>query len=433
MKTKYAFHLGRVFTLSLAELFAIFENMGVSFRLLDFYREVVVIETDEPIDTQNLQKQTGGVVKIIELLDGFGRKKIASASFVLKDYFHTSTLKEKFLPHSFSGKLQIGVSLYLLAKQVPIFGENKRIGLGIKRNLTTAGYSVRIVFPQNNAIALPSVIVTNEHLLTKGAEIDILIGQDRIYVGKTMTVQDFEDYGRRDYQRPARDQQVGMLPPKVAQIMINLAEIPNQAKTNFKAAILDPFVGNGTIIQEAMIMGYRGVGSDISEKAVANAEKNLEWIKNRYKLPKNKYEIIQSAVKDLPTNLPSYQYLAVVTEGTLGPAYTKLPSQEEILANFKNLEAVYLQAFQVFKHILTPEKRIVIALPAFRRQNGYTFFPIIDKIQELGYYIVNPLPEVLCERFDFLEVTDRKSIIYDRKDQFVSREIFIFKLKNEKT
>ena len=42
---------------------------------------------------------------------------------------------------------------------------------------------------------------------------------------------------------------------------------------------------------------------------------------------------------------------------------------------------------------------------------------------------MEPIPEILQERFDFLEVTDRKSMIYDRRDQFVSREIFIFKPK----
>ena len=68
-----------------------------------------------------------------------------------------------------------------------------------------------------------------------------------------------------------------------------------------------------------------------------------------------------------------------------------------------------------------------MALPAYRRPDGYHFFPIVDKIEKLGYAVQEMLPEVITSQFDFLQVTPRKSIIYDRKDQFVSREIFVFK------
>lgn len=178
-----------------------------------------------------------------------------------------------------------------------------------------------------------------------------------------------------------------------------------------------------------MLVGLKGIGTDISQKAVENAEKNLLWIKNRYKVPPGKYELLVSDVKDLPENLPKLNYEAAITEGPLGPAYTKLPGKEEILINFSNLEKVYLNAFVVFRQILGLGKRVVIAFPAYRIDKAYLYFPIVDKLLKLGYDIVNPLPEVLLERYDFLQVTNRKSIIYDRKDQFVSREIFIFETK----
>src|SRR3989344_3986014 len=170
MKVKYAFNLGRVFTLSLAELFAVFENMGLSFRLVDLYREVLIIEVENELDTAKLQKRLGGIIKIMRVLDSQGRKKLAGPSFVFKDYFDADLLKEKFLGQH-HGKIQIGISIYPLAADLPLRGDSKRIGLGIKDILTTAGYSVRIVFPQMGALSLPSVVVTNEHLLEKGAEI----------------------------------------------------------------------------------------------------------------------------------------------------------------------------------------------------------------------------------------------------------------------
>ncbi len=438
MELKYAFNLGRVFTLSLAELFAVFENMGLSFRLVDLYREVLIIETEQPIEAAKLQKTLGGTIKIMQVLESLGRKKGLSPSLVFKSYFDANLLKEQYLTN-YSGKIQIGVSYYPMAADLPIRGDNKRMGFALKQILTAAGHSVRLVLPQNDGFSLPSVVVTGEHLLEKGAEFDFLVGAERIYLGKTLTVQNFEDYGRRDYQRPARDMQVGMLPPKVAQIMVNLAMVPAGSQTSLKHAILDPFVGAGTVIQEALIMGHKAVGSDISSKSIENAEKNLAWIKNRYKLPLGRYELLVSDVKDIADNLPKIEIDAVVTEATLGPAYTEPPKPKEIETNFKNLEKIYLAAFTSLKKILGTDKRLVIALPAYRvvepgahhpasrAGSHYSFFPGIDKLAALGYDIVNPLPEVVLERFSFLQSTARHSIIYDRKDQFVSREIFIFK------
>ena len=429
MKRKYAFNLGRVFTLSLAELFSVFVNMGLAFGLIDLYREVLIIETETELDLPKLQKRVGGTIRIMRVLDSLGRKKMLGPSGVFRGYFDAKFLKENFLAARI-GKVQLGISIFPMARSLPLYGESKRIGLEIKRVLAAASISCRVVFPQNDALSLPSVIVTNEHLLEKGAEIDFLVAEERIYLAKTATVQDFEDYGRRDYQRPARDQRVGMLPPKVAQIMINLAEYPEREMKNTKCAVLDPFVGSGTIIQEAIIMGLRGVGLDISEKAIENAEKNLSWIKNRYKLPPGRFELSVSDVKDLSANLPELTYQAIITEGTLGPAYAVPPKENEIKRNFKNLEQIYLAAFKEFRKILAPGKRVVVAFPAYRPPAGYRFFEILDKIVKLGYDIIDPLPTVLTERFDFLQVTKRKSMIYDRKDQFVSREIFVFKLKN---
>ncbi|MBI4050613.1 MAG: hypothetical protein HY396_01410 [Candidatus Doudnabacteria bacterium] len=426
MKFKYAFNLGRVFTLSLAELFAVFENMGLNFRLVDLYREVLIIEMEEELEVPKLQKHLGGTIKIFKVLDSLGRKKLLGPSAIFKDYFDAKLLNQNFLA-AHTGKIQIGISLYPMARQLPLRGEAKRLGLRIKDILTAAGFSVRIVLPQQDAISLPSVVVTNEHILEKGAELVFLVGTERIYLGKTLTVQDFEDYGRRDYQRPARDNHVGMLPPKVAQIMINLALIPESANGSLKSAVLDPFVGSGTVIQEAILMGFKAVGSDVSPKAIENAEKNLLWIKNRYKLPPGRFELILSDIKELTANLPKLNLEAVVTEGTLGPAYTQPPDDKEVQKNFKELTKTYLAAFETFKKILPPDKRIIAALPAYHLKNSYQFFPIVDRIKKLGYDILDPLPDVLLERFDFLQVTERKSIIYDRKDQFVSREIFIFK------
>src|SRR5205823_3602162 len=91
-------------------------------------------------------------------------------------------------------------------------------------------------------------------------------------------VQPFEQFSARDFGRPGRDDLSGMLPPKLAIIMINLAA------NDTISVLLDPFCGSGTILSEALLLGYKNlIGSDISEKAVADTKTNLDWIANKFR------------------------------------------------------------------------------------------------------------------------------------------------------
>ena len=251
---------------------------------------------------------------------------------------------------------------------VKAFGEPKRLGMFIKRALQDTGVSLRLVLPEFNSLALASVVVTKNLLLTKGAEICVLAGINKVYTAKTLVVQDFEDYGRRDYQRPVRDEKQGMIPPKVAQIMMNLAN----AKAN--DTLLDPFCGIGTIVQEGVLLGFRMLGSDINPTAIAGSEKNLEWFRNRYKIPKGKFHAEVSDAKNvskLVGNLIKIgafkQIQSVVTEGYLGPMYGKYPKPAEIESNFKELQSLYKGSFQEFLKILPTGGRVVLCLPAYKR------------------------------------------------------------------
>lgn len=426
-----AFHLGRVYTLSLAEILAVLNRRGVAYSIRDLYTEILVLETKQDLDLESLQKRLGGVIKIMKVVDAVPRKKKTDyVSFSLRDYFSTSRLKEQYLGQR-NGKLQFGVSLYPLSADLKLHGQNKRIGMEIKSTLTESGASCRLVLPERNSISLPSVSVTNNHLLEKGAEIDLLVSDKQILIAKTVTVQDFADYGRRDYQRPVRDMRMGMLPPKVAQMMINLAEYEPQERDTH-AVMLDPFCGVGTLLQEAMLIGFKVVGSDISPKAVEGAEKNLNWFRIRYKLPPARYELFTSDAGKISEQFSEQKPIAVVTEGTLGPAYDEVPDQKQIDKNFKDISQIHTAAFKEIKKILEPGRTVVMALPAYKTKNSYITYPGIDKILALGYDIQAPIPEAIQKAYPFLKITPRNSIIYDRKDQVVVREIVIFKVKKKR-
>ncbi len=54
-------------------------------------------------------------------------------------------------------------------------------------------------------------------------------------------MQDVDEYAARDQARPKRDAYVGMLPPKLAQTLINNA-YGNELSGEKRVTVLDPFV-----------------------------------------------------------------------------------------------------------------------------------------------------------------------------------------------
>lgn len=424
---QYAFILGRVYTLSLAELLQVLTSLAITFKILACSPEVVVIETDKSLNAETLQARLGGSIKIIRLFDTFQKKGKELPSQVLTSYFTFKQIKEYF--HDYSGKKQFGVSIYSLDPAVRFREETTRIAFLIKKVLQDQAQSVRAVLPQFPSQVLSSVQVTENQLLQKGAEVVVICGNQRMFVGKTLAVQNYEDYGRRDYQRPARDEKVGMIPPKVAQTMINLATPLSPLDY-----ILDPFCGSGTILQEAILMGYRAIGSDIEQKMVENSEKNLEWFRNRYDVAPNRYKLLRANAAEISILLPKQKVAAVVTEGTLGPIYGKLPKKPEMQNNFKALAKLYDQVFKEFKKFLPQGAKVIICFPAYKlNMSDYEFMPNLDFIAENGYAICDPLPEYLTVKYKFLKVTPRKSIIYDRNDQVVAREIFVIQYGKPET
>lgn len=418
---QYAFILGRVYTLSLAELLQVLINLGIDFKVKACSWEVLVIETQIEINAAKLQARLGGIIKIIRLFDTFQKKGKEYPSQVLETYFTFKRIKEYF--HEYSGKKQFGVSIYTLDPSIRYREESQRIAFLIKKILQEQAQSVRAVLPQFLSQALSSVVVNENQILQKGAEVVVISGNQRLFIGKTLTVQNYEDYGRRDYQRPARDERSGMIPPKVAQAMINLA-----GPLKPLDYILDPFCGCGTILQEAILLGYKAIGSDIDQKAIENSEKNLEWFRNRYRISPGRYKLFRSHAAEISIQLPNYKVAAIVTEGTLGPIYSKLPKKPEMNANFKELTKLYAQVFVEFKKFLSPGARVVMSLPAYKAgPDNYEFFPSLDLATNLGYTVVDPMPLQLSGKYRFLKLTERNTVVYDRKDQVVAREIVIFR------
>ena len=410
---QYFFILGLNSTLSVAEILAVLSQKSVIFSTIACSKSVLVIETENSLKPDFLD-QLGGSIKFGQIIKETPEPKI--------DDF------KEFLP-KISQKINFGFSVYklddsILDKKLKLLSKNiYKLGLGLKNKLKEENASSRLV--TSKEIQLSSVIVQKNKLLTQGIEFVLLVDEDNILLGQTLAVQKFEEYGFRDFQRPSRDILSGMLPPKVAKMMINLA----QADTN--KTLLDPFCGSGTILQEALLLGYKNIiGSDISDKAIENTNSNLNWLKEKFNVQNSTSNIIKSDVKKLLEKIKVESVDFIVTEPYLGPPLKGNEKKQQLEKVLQELSDLYIQAFVEFKKVLKPKSRVVIIFPIFKLKNqslSLDILDILDKIKEIGFKTVDPIPEKSVNT-SCVQVTENNSIIYSRPNQKILREIFIFEI-----
>jgi tRNA (guanine10-N2)-dimethyltransferase len=393
---RYFFVLGSNPTLSLAELTAVF-NHG-QFSLVQ--KNIAILETDEKINSNILEK-IGGTIK-------FGIIHNELVSLATQDILKSIATFSK--PEKPKSKFNFGISHYGKSKI-----NLKVLGMEFKKLLKQSDINSRWVISREPTLS--SVVVEQNKLVTdKGVEIVMIEFNKKLFLGKTIAVQPFKELSFRDYGRPARDDRSGMLPPKLAQIMINLSGV------KLEDTILDPFCGSGTIITEAMLMKFNNIiGTDISNRAIADTKKNIEWTEKNYKIQNIKYKIFNADATQISKQLQPNSVDAIITEPYLGPQRGEF----EINKVVKELEQLYSKSLMEFKKILKPNGKIVMIWPSFSVKPKSIFLnPNIS-----GYKIINPIPKDLQKNI-FLKLTARNTMVYGREDQKVWREIVILgKLK----
>ena len=403
----YCFILGHNPTLSIAEISQVLKE---DFQVVELSARVLIIESQKELNAEQLQRRLGGTIKIEQSI-----KEISARDLLAFRSDIAGLLKQ-------NKKIFFGFSLYSLEShettrkyQLQI----KSLAMETKKALKNLGLSSRWVDSKDEALS--SVVVQKNRLLTQGAEFCFLIGADKIYLAKTLSCQEVEEYSYYDFGRPARSMKQGMLPPKLAKIMINLAQAPQTG------IILDPFCGVGTVLQEAIKMGYRNlIGTDIDEGAIKRTITNINWLSDQQKINFSDFnlKIFPADARVLSQLLTPGSIDAIVTEPYLGPV--KISNFKFSISNIiKELSELYLAAFRELKQVLKKDGRLVIVFPVFREGAKLHYLPIIDEIRKHGWQVINPMPPEL-QKNPAIKITIRDSIIYSRPDQMVLREIFIF-------
>ena len=391
---KYVAIAGRQPLISLAEIQALYDKAA---RLVG--KKLVFFEVEDT-----------GSVEVVPNINRLG------GSLKLGRFFDTDFSKlAKFLATAHpEGKITLGISDFSKQKKS---GLAKQKSMELKRNLARVGRSVRVI--TSNEPEISSATAHHNQLGEKAGCFEIFLIDHEIYL--SLGTQNITAYTERDQARPARDAKVGMLPPKLAQILINLCgKLPEGAR------VLDPFCGTGVVLQEAAIMGYVPYGTDLNERMVEYSKKNLSWLFNernqkRFKILPDlilkKDQILEAISVGDATNFTwEGEIDAVAFEGYLGAPMSKPP----VDIKFKTEKAKCREIAIGFLKNITPQIKsgtpVVIALPAWLRENGkYAGLNILDEIQEMGYNF---------EKFQDLSQSD---LLYYREGQIVAREIIVIR------
>lgn len=409
----YFFIWGNYPALSLAEVLTTLKRWHIPAQVIDASVEAGVIETHQYLPEVFIH-QLGGTIKMGRIIGTFEKKMFEG------DVLGTILMEKR------AKKILFGLSQYRLHNFSVLFSEQEFLYLGksIKKYIREHGYTVRWVTSKTQNLS--AVVVKKNKLIEKGGEFALLHAKEHITVGTTTAVQPFEAYSTRDYGRVSVDPKRGMLPLKLAHIMLNLSE------TNSREIILDPFCGSGTILQEALVMGWSHVvGSDTSKKAIHDTNQNMTWIKRRYGLRSSVVRLFHADARNLSHHLRGSYIASIVTEPYLGPALSTRIGKNRVQKIKDELEALYLLAFIDFTKYLRKGGRVVIVFPVFivsKARGGLIFINLFKKLEEQGFKLLRPLHKE-CVHYKLGGLTPRGTFIYGRPHQKVWREIVSFGYK----
>lgn len=384
--------------------------------------EALITDIPDTLSPDLLMGQLGGTIKIGRVV---GESTTSAGNDALISTLISSI--ETAVAFKNPGRISFGISVYATdvsaTQRVHGLQKNlKKLGMEIKRELKEQGKQVRWV--TSKAPSLSSVVVETNKLLKEGVELVLLVDKEKIVIGHTVCVQPFRDLERRDFPRPARDAKSGMLPPKLARMMVNLAAAPRDG------VLFDPFCGSGTILGEAMLLGYtRLMGSDLDPIAVRNTNRNLDWLVRGGFVPPTKHarntKLFEADVRALPAKLDPHSIDAIVAETFLGPPLTGRETLQDLEKNREALTPLFRDTLSVIAKLLKKDGRAVIAFPLIRYRNQILPTPALNDLKSFGLQLVAPLATKLSETLRTEFGRNGQTLIYGRPDQRVWREIAI--------
>ncbi len=304
-------------------------------------------------------------------------------------------------------KITLGISTYGL----PVSPRDiQRTGLALKKQLKQHNTSLRLI--PNNDPALNTATSHHNKLGLSPNKIELLIvraDDGSVIVAESTGAQNITALARRDQGRPKRDAFVGMLPPKLAQIIVNLA-VGNYASSNTPLTILDPFCGTGVLLQESMLLGYTAYGTDLADKMINFSAVNLTWAQEKLHADVD----FRLAQADAMTATWQPPINVVACETYLGQPFSAPPSTNKLREVRGNCEHIIGTFLKNISSQITHGTPLCIAVPAWRASDGsFTHLPLVHNTEQFG---LRKLP---------LKSVRASDLLYYREDQVVARELLL--------
>ncbi len=392
MPKQYFFQAGSFRDLSHAELVSVFEIFNLNRDIIHSFSDEIFLIKSNDISEDVLLKifnRLGGFVRfgyVIDNLDGF-----------LEEYIEKK------------GKVTFGLSIFDTSYSTPP-NFLKKLGNEIKRGLKEYGVSSRFLFPKRDKLSLNAAQILNNNILEKGFELCILKNEKEEIYGKTLAIQDMEGYVQRDVDRPYSDIKMGVLPPKLARMMVNFCALRD-------GVIWDPFCGSGTILMESAILGYDFLGSDIDDNALFYTDENIKWLNKQGKLGNIVYETFRLDVKnpevDIIKKLKNTNISAIVCEPFMGPPQKRIISVSKANELLDSVKSLYLSLFNFIDEKIGKRGiQMVLIIPSYKTDQGWKTFGI---------------REVITNRWEVLNshYSPNRDLKWNRKNSIITRNIFI--------
>ena len=268
-----------------------------------------------------------------------------------------------------------------------------------------------------------------------------------VFLGEMICIQNIDSYSFRDYSKPFRSAKLGMLPPKLAQIMINLGvgggSLTSSVGVSVGGAgdgtgavlgemildkkVYDPFCGTGTVLMESMLMGLKASGSDLVEENIEGTIKNIDWLCEKFSVKSSLFAgaFVRDARKITKDDLKDVD--CIVTEGFLGVPKQGNESEASLLKELSELGVLYYEFLKAvatqFKVLGSERLTVVFCLPVYKfAKKNFFIENLVEKLPELGYSDLALVPE------NNLGLKSKPNVLYKRSDQKVFRQVIRLEL-----
>lgn len=408
---QYFFQIGSQTDLCYAELLTCLRFLSnKDYKIKKFGADIVTIdfsnlkaESEEELSLRNelsqIFKHLGGSIRFGVMIDD------------QEDYL--DAIKEKYKSKIIFGITAFGV--FSTLKEVDKFAKK------IKERYIEEGMSVRFISPKienkyegKTNLLLNSAQVDKNRLLKKGFELVIFSDGEDVRMGSTIDIQDYEQFSIIDYEKPRSDKKMGMLPPKLARIMVNLSGVGFSPQN----VIWDPFCGSGGILLQAMITGRSVLGSDVDKWAIRNSEQNIDWLVQTHPEFGNfadvRYKTFPLDITDIPQNIAKLMKNssidAVVCEPYMGPPQRRPMARSKAVLLSNGVVEQYGALLQFLERIGKKGLRVVLIVPIYKTYEGWYSFYVNELIHKKQWKIVN------------------KNLHWERKTSIIRRHIMILEL-----